>query len=605
MFCPVFWLTPNCTYIGRCGLVLAVLHCRVNCLSYLLCCRKALTGDQEDEQAPSSSAPTVLRIARVFGDMFYPLNFSFTDIVAAITLVGITHRSSAHGHGSSCHNHALIAAAGAGLFAPTRDDEAGGAVPLLGVAAAAAAAPQAANSAAAGACTPAVATAAHPTAAVGAKAGACSVYQGVQADGQPAAAAAPGTPMPGSAAPSLNVTGRSQSATVQGPAILQPMNSAEQPAAGLRPQSPGPKLKGIHHSSSTGNLPSALSRGNSPTPPEGVSFVRTGSSSAWEAAVRQGSALAVAPGRGIASAGPGGSRANSPSLLQTSGMPARSHSTYDAAAAHERPPSKAPMAHRAMSWGGGAPPNQQHAAHSSEQGLGKAEQSRACDQTGAQRQALLQSLAESNEFSITPGTQFEQVESLLSPLPSSDIAALAEGGRPAAGAAAAGDSISHIPAQSADCMDLKQAAVAAAVQQKLAVPQALQHAALEPSQAGAAAATEGAAVVGLGPAAAQPPAAQALAEEAVEELGVVLAEGQPVSLALLEEALHWHPYANAIYGWPMFLWSHRYRCAVCFDRQRIQPLKSSAAGAWHRQSALICTLFVLLHCIAVTYCRGC
>ncbi|WIA18498.1 hypothetical protein OEZ85_009951 [Tetradesmus obliquus] len=36
-----------------------------------------------------------------------------------------------------------------------------------------------------------------------------------------------------------------------------------------------------------------------------------------------------------------------------------------------------------------------------------------------------------------------------------------------------------------------------------------------------------------------------------------------VDLDLLEEALHWHRYANAIYGWPMFLWSHRYRALRC------------------------------------------
>jgi len=35
-------------------------------------------------------------------------------------------------------------------------------------------------------------------------------------------------------------------------------------------------------------------------------------------------------------------------------------------------------------------------------------------------------------------------------------------------------------------------------------------------------------------------------------------EGE-VDFELLEEALHWHRYANAIYGWPMFMWSHRYR----------------------------------------------
>ncbi len=32
-----------------------------------------------------------------------------------------------------------------------------------------------------------------------------------------------------------------------------------------------------------------------------------------------------------------------------------------------------------------------------------------------------------------------------------------------------------------------------------------------------------------------------------------------VPLPLLEEALHWHRFANAIYGWPMYLWTRRYR----------------------------------------------
>lgn len=32
-----------------------------------------------------------------------------------------------------------------------------------------------------------------------------------------------------------------------------------------------------------------------------------------------------------------------------------------------------------------------------------------------------------------------------------------------------------------------------------------------------------------------------------------------VSLGVLEEALHWHRFANAVYGWPMYLWSYRYR----------------------------------------------
>jgi hypothetical protein len=35
--------------------------------------------------------------------------------------------------------------------------------------------------------------------------------------------------------------------------------------------------------------------------------------------------------------------------------------------------------------------------------------------------------------------------------------------------------------------------------------------------------------------------------------------GGEVSLELLQEALHWHKYALAIYGTVMFLWSKRHR----------------------------------------------
>ena len=48
--------------------------------------------------------------------MFSPLGFTFTDLVAAITLVGVTHRSRAAGSGSSMHSHAVISALGMGLL---------------------------------------------------------------------------------------------------------------------------------------------------------------------------------------------------------------------------------------------------------------------------------------------------------------------------------------------------------------------------------------------------------------------------------------------------------------------------------------------------------
>jgi hypothetical protein len=56
-------------------------------------------------------------------------------------------------------------------------------------------------------------------------------------------------------------------------------------------------------------------------------------------------------------------------------------------------------------------------------------------------------------------------------------------------------------------------------------------------------------------------AAAAAAESQLQLAGSALLQpdGSPIPLELLEEALHWHHYANAIYGWPMFLWSHRYR----------------------------------------------
>jgi hypothetical protein len=63
-------------------------------------------------------------------------------------------------------------------------------------------------------------------------------------------------------------------------------------------------------------------------------------------------------------------------------------------------------------------------------------------------------------------------------------------------------------------------------------------------------------------AAVQAAVAQAALLDAATADSAAYSSGAGVPLELLEEALHWHHYANAVYGWPMFLWSHRYRCVM-------------------------------------------
>lgn len=514
--------------------------CRVNCLSYILCCRKALTAEAEGDEAAASSAPTVVRLARVFGDLFYPLNFSFTDTVAAITLVGITHRSSAHGHGSSSHNHALIAAAGAGLFAPAKQDAAVAAAALLEAAANAAAA-QAAAAAAFGPAAKRGGSLLAPD-GPGCMPGESTPQTGVRMSdatrhGLLSAGYEPHTldrsPRPGAAA--------GAAAVAADPLLLAPAATA------CGSHSPSPGLKGLGHSSSTGNLPTALARGSSPAPNDQVSVGRTGSSSAWEVAVRQGSTLAVAPGRGV------GSRTSSPSPVQGAGLPNRSYSTHELATVPDRSTSPARFEHRAVSWGASAAGSQQPAVsvsgqgsgmHSQDGGPGLLQDSKAGGNT-------LHTLAEVSELSLTGAGMIEQVESLLSPLPSTEVSAPLPGegqAVPPSGAAAAGDAVGHAtaPNTSAARPPCSKLDVAAADQQ-----QAPWHPAADTPSAAAAAA-----------------AVACVSEEGLEQGGAaVTSDGRRVPLDLLEEALHWHAYANAIYGWPMFLWSHRYRWGLTHTRQ--------------------------------------
>jgi hypothetical protein len=323
---------------------------------------------------------------------------------------------------------------------------------------------------------------------------------------------------------------------------------------------PSPGLLGIRHSSSTGNMQAAgLARGagQALAEPSSTSFTRSASSSAWEAAVRQGSTLAVAPGHGFlpapAAAGVNlaGNRAGS-SVASEPAIPTRSHSTAaDGAAAAALPPR---FSNRAVSWGGTTAVFHPSTGQSPEPGL---------------TQPLLQSLAESNELSLAGG--IEQVQSLLSPVQSAGAAS--EGpvasGVQQLGVPTAGDAFGTAGAAVASSAAARGAAItdAAAV---FANPLYSSVVVLHPDTATATAAGQ---VVrrtpGSAPAAAGSSAANALvaaAAAAVEEEGVleemggaVTSTGQPVPLELLEEALHWHAYANAIYGWPMFLWSHRYR----------------------------------------------
>jgi hypothetical protein len=531
---------------------------RVNCMSYILCCRKSLAADPDEDAA--SSAPTVVRLARVFGDMFYPLNFSFTDTVAAITLVGITHRSSAHGHGSSSHNHALIAAAGAGVLGAAKHDAAAlGAGALLEAAVAAAAARQAKTSS-------------GPTCLLTNSAKAADHGHKLSADGHmhTEAARTGGDNEPGRM--------HLQLAACQAAAVSAAEGTGAAPAATSGAQDT-PLVKGIKHSSSTGNLQAPVARGGSPTPlePTAVSFARSGSSSAWEAAVRQGSALAVAPGRGFVPGSGLGSSSNrtpSPGPEAVASLPARSHSTAaDPSAGFDPGPSPFRFSHRAVSWGGTGPSSQPPSGRSSEQGAARPHTpGDPVQQSAKPQQMVLSSLAEANELSLAHSNVLGQVQSLLSPLASYEasgeaLAAINVTGQPPAGAAAAGDAVG---AAAAGLGTDPQLIINPLFSDSLSQPG--QGRALQQQQQGSAGAAPGndvVAALAVTSAGAVPPetttaaaAAVAAAAAAAEGAGALTSTGQPVPLDLLEEALHWHAYANAIYGWPMFLWSHRYRCAA-------------------------------------------
>jgi hypothetical protein len=315
-----------------------------------------------------------------------------------------------------------------------------------------------------------------------------------------------------------------------------------------------------------------------PMEPTAVAFARSGSSSAWEAAVRQGSALAVAPGRGfVPGSGLGSSnRTPSPGPEAAASLPARSHSTAadPSAAGLDRGPSPSRFSHRSVSCGGMGPSSQLPFGRSSEQGSARPHTPPGLIQQSAKpQQMVLSSLAEANELSLAHSHVLGQVESLLSPLASYEASGEALGaadvtGKPPAGTAATGDAVSAAAAAAAG--------VGVGIEPRLVSNPLYSESLSQPGQGPTLQQQQGWAGAAPGSVVAAAPAvtsARAVSLEATTAAaaaeaaaavgaGALTSTGQPVPLDLLEEALHWHAYANAIYGWPMFLWSHRYRCAA-------------------------------------------
>jgi hypothetical protein len=353
--------------------------------------------------------------------------------------------------------------------------------------------------------------------------------------------------------------------------------------------------------SSRGAAQGSLMRSSSPAlqEPPAVPFLRSVSaSSAWEVAVRQGSTLALAPGHRLAPSsaaaaaatmagqGVGGSLGDDARSTAGVALPARTQSTTEpsaaaaAAAGHMPPPLRAGQ--RSVSWAGASFAEQPFLGRSSEQGAaaGKHPALDAAAPAGAfscgkvplgALDCLAEGIAEGMELSVTSSHMLGQVQSLLSPLQSNDIAAAdARVLTPVAGTAAAGDTVGAAAADALAAGSAAQpaaavggggASAAATSRAPALLTGAYQH---QHQQALAAGAAQAALAVG----AAEGLAAQlqdaavagaAAAEGALEVASAVMSDGQLVPLELLEEALHWHAYANAIYGWPMFLWSHRYR----------------------------------------------
>uniref|UniRef100_A0A383W0M9 sn-1-specific diacylglycerol lipase n=1 Tax=Tetradesmus obliquus TaxID=3088 RepID=A0A383W0M9_TETOB len=550
---------------------------RVHCLSYVLCCWRSLGAQDRADGSPNTATPTVLRLAKVFGDVFYPLNFSFTDIVAAITLVGITHRSRAHRPGGASHSHALIAAAGAGLFGQGKQQGYEHALAILQTAEAAAlgGSGSAALSSAEGRGA-AAAAGGFGNQAGGLAAGLGLVGQLQQQD----AAAATGMPKSKSHQQLLKllldveheeglqheVTDVSAASSAAGSQTNSQSNKVDRgsgPGAalasmfGMSKQAAATALaSSLRRASSDGATAGSSSRMTAPVPRAGSGA----GGSIWEQAVRQASAMALAPGYGL---NPGSRQGSTAALnLAISASTVRQHSQGSA----PQQPSQGVSASRAQSWSGALDLNSKYDSQGS--GLEtlvsgvaapsavpllsptgsssiRGSAAHSCSTATAHAEAPTQDVKGSSSSRLGKQQQQQQQQHnkhklLGQPQPaaasssSTSTATTSSWGRP------------PLPNLQQASMSQAGAAVTAAavdVEAKL--------------QAAAAAAA------GEGSTAGPNLAASADAAEATAGAAAVLSDGSSVDLDLLEEALHWHRYANAIYGWPMFLWSHRYRALRC------------------------------------------
>jgi hypothetical protein len=553
----------------------------------------------------------VLRLAKVFGDVFYPLNFSFTDIVAAITLVGITHRTRAHRPGGASHSHALIAAAGAGVFGQGKQQGYQHALAILHTAEAAALGSR--EAAARGSVehreqiVAAAAAAGYGTQADGFSLGVSSAKQ--QQQQQDANGAAAGMPKSkshqqllkllldldhdreeileqqeaaeasaASSAAGSQTNGQSnKSDRKSGPGSplvsllkFDKQATATSLASSLRRASSDGAVPGRHSSSGSGRTSTMVaaaapgtptSSGSSMTaalPPAAAAGSAFGSS-IWEQAVRQASAMAVAPGYGLNP----GSRQGSGAAPNPKASDSPSHQGIAAvrSSSHCSPGLKHPSncagipASRAQSWAGAMSHDGQYsgletlvsgvatpanAPVSSPTGSGPGSNSQqpaiqASTMARVQAEAVSRGVQGSSGSSSRLSRQ--QQPEQHSPLrPSVPLLQLAAGASNSSTSSRVPSSCGRPPLPASSAQRASSAAAAAEVK-------AVADTVVAELQAAAAAADAAAATAGGGGAAAAASKLAAAVEAAEAAVGAaVLSDGSSVSLELLEEALHWHRY---------------------------------------------------------------
>eukprot|EP00775_Hariotina_reticulata_P013184 gene13184-13315_t len=502
---------------------------------------RSLQDDQVQDAAAADSAASstpsqVMRLAKVLGDMFYPLDFSFTDVVAALTLVGITHRSRAAGTGSSSHSHALIAAAAAGLLG--EDDEQ--IILLAGL-----------NQAADGAgCA-----GGSQTGSAGVSAGdrgVCAVLdQAQQLQVLPSDQALPNTLVATGTAAARALHQHSSTATWALAPLLRPSLAWAALSAAFRGETntrqrtkaaeesfPASSAEAMH-GSSNGNMSSCATKAHSSGRPA-PAHVMPPRNDGCKGGSSAGSCMAVSR---CSSNGSNSSMAGVAPATTTGST----NSLWELAVRRSSAAALAPgYALKHKSWAGDIEAVHQRStadllAADSDNCVTCADPGPSCSQFGRGRPRLSSAgedavwapggllvgnaakrhqlaVMSSGELDAGPGLMSQQAAPSSAPLAVEQLAKAA-----ADSAAAAPVAGSGTPSSAKD-----QAVQAAATEAAL----------LEAASASADSAT--------------------------------FSNGTAVPLELLEEALQWHHYANAVYGWPMFLWSHRYRvlrcCRLCCGR---------------------------------------